>query len=88
MRTMEWNEKTWIALKNAVTPMPSFVRKRALRKIIDTSEESAKTRGSSLVEARDLIRAVKERVPGSVRKYCYEALTEQGIAVSEKDLGD
>ncbi len=85
MRTMEWHEKTWIALKNAVTPMPSFVRKRALRKIIQTSEENAKNRGSSQVEADDLVRAVKEKVPESVQKYCYEALAEQGITVSLPD---
>jgi hypothetical protein len=81
---MDWDERVWEALKNSVTPMPTFVRKRALRKIIEASEESAKNKGTASVDAEDLVKAVKEKVPKSVQKYCYDALLEQGIEVNWK----
>ena len=81
---MSWDDTVWDALRAAVTLMPIFARKRALPKIIQACEENAKTRSASIVEAEDLIKAVKEKVPKRMRKICLEALAEQGISESKK----
>ena len=79
LKNMEWDERVWSALRASITPMPPFVRKRALLKIIKTSEDVSKSRGSALVEADDLIKAVYKKVPKQVRKMCLESLAEHGI---------
>jgi hypothetical protein len=79
LKNMEWDTRVWSALCASITPMPPFVRKRALLKIIKTSEDVAKSRGSELVEADDLIKAVYKKVPEQVRKMCLESLAEHGI---------
>jgi hypothetical protein len=76
---MEWEGRVWTALKYAVTGMPVFVRKRALRKIIEASEENARKRSSDIVQAPDLILAAKEKVPKSVQGACFDSLREYGI---------
>jgi len=81
LKTMEWEGKVWDALKYAVTGMPVFVRKRALRKIIEASEENARKRASDTVQAPDLISAAREKVPESVQSSCFIALREYGIDV-------
>ena len=79
LKKMPWNEPVWNALRAAMSPIPPFVRKRALLKIIQASEENAMQRASNRVEAEDLIKAAKEKVPESVRKICFESLAEHGI---------
>jgi hypothetical protein len=81
LKSMEWEDNIWDALKYAVTGMPVFVRKRALRKIIEASEENARTRNSEIVQAPDLISAAKEKVPESVQSSCFTALCEYGVEV-------
>jgi hypothetical protein len=81
LKSMEWEDKIWDALKYAVTGMPIFVRKKALRKIIEASEENARTRKSELVQAPDLISAAREKVPKSVQSSCFTALREYGVNV-------
>ncbi|TET91419.1 MAG: hypothetical protein E3J35_02600 [Methanomassiliicoccales archaeon] len=81
MKTMEWDERVWTALKYAVTGMPVFVRKRALRKIVEASEENARMRSSNIVRAPDLVEAAKEEVPRSVQGACFSALREYGIQI-------
>ncbi|NIR87164.1 hypothetical protein GWO13_06145 [Candidatus Bathyarchaeota archaeon] len=83
LKTMEWSERVWEALKRAVTSMPIFIRKRALEKIIKESEENAKKRNSSIVEEVDLVKAAKEKVPRIVRPMCLDALREQGTDVDK-----
>lgn len=78
---MEWDERVWKALKYAVTGMPIFVRKRALRKIVEASEENARKRSSNIVQVPDLVKAAKERVPKSVQGACFNALQECGIQI-------
>lgn len=81
LKSMEWEGNVWDALKYAVTGMPVFVRKGALRKIIEASEENARTRDSEIVQAPDLISAAKEKVPKSVQSSCFTALREYGVDV-------
>ncbi|MBW1744167.1 MAG: hypothetical protein JRJ47_12195 [Deltaproteobacteria bacterium] len=84
LRKMQWNDKVWNSLRNAITPMPLFVRKKALLKIIEASEKNAANRDSQLVEAKDLIKATKEKVPEKVQRICLESLAEQGIVDEEQ----
>ena len=79
LTSMEWDKTVWVALRASVTPMPLFVRKKALLKIIEASESNARQRTASKVEANDLIRAVHDKVPQSVRALCLESLAEHGI---------
>ncbi len=79
LKSMIWDDTVWDALRASVTPMPPFVRKKALFKIIHASEENAKSRSSEQVEAADLLKAVNEKVPSHIRKICLEALEEHGI---------
>ncbi|MFQ6106129.1 MAG: hypothetical protein ACE5QF_00870 [Thermoplasmata archaeon] len=81
MRTMEWESNVWLALKSAVTEMPIFVRKKALRKIVEASEGNARGRNSKMVKAADVVAAVKEEVPRSVQDVCFNALRDYGIQV-------
>ena len=83
LKTMEWSERVWEALKRAVTPIPIFIRKRALEKIIKESEENARKRNSNIVEEVDLVKAAKEKVPRIVRSVCLDAIREQGIDVDK-----
>ena len=79
LRKLAWDEKVWTALKAAVSPIPPFIRKKALMKIIKAGEYNSLDRGSAVVEAPDLIKAAKEKVPSHMLKICLEALEEQGI---------
>lgn len=83
MKNMNWDEKVWSSLKDAIFDVPVFVRKRALKKVIDTSEAKAKSRGSDVVEAIDLIEAVKEKVPQTMQNVCFETLAQHGFNVEE-----
>jgi hypothetical protein len=81
MRNMPWNEDLWQKLKDAVSPMPPFVRRRALKTIIEASETFAQEREAEMVEEEDLVRAAKERVPAPSRGLMLGALAEMGIGV-------
>jgi DNA replicative helicase MCM subunit Mcm2 (Cdc46/Mcm family) len=54
MRNMPWDQVLWQRLKDAVSPMPPFVRQRALKAIIEASEAFARERGSEVVQEEDL----------------------------------
>ena len=81
MRNMEWEPLVWQALKDAVSPMPPFVRKGALRTIIKASEEAARARGASQVQEQDLVKAATEKVPSVMRGRMLDALAGQGIQI-------
>ncbi|MEE9115675.1 MAG: hypothetical protein V3U09_02125 [Thermoplasmata archaeon] len=81
MRTMDWEGNVWEALKFAVTEMPIFVRKRALRKIIEASEGNARARRSDIVQGPDLVAAAREKVPESVQDVCFNALRDYGVQI-------
>jgi hypothetical protein len=79
MKTMEWEERVWLGLKDAVSEMPPFVRGKALRKIIATAEEQARGRDAQRVEAADLWAAVDIAVPALIRPMCKNALKGAGL---------
>lgn len=79
-KTMTWDQTVWNGLCASVTPMPPFVRKKALHKIIEASEENARSRSSKKVETEDLIKAVNQKVPKRIQRMCIEALEEHGIS--------
>jgi hypothetical protein len=81
MRSMPWDEDLWQKLKDAISPMPPFVRQRALRTIIEASETFAWERGSEVVQEEDLVRAAKTKTPALARQRMLDALTEMGIGV-------
>lgn len=81
MKNMEWDHWVWQALKDAVSPMPPFVRKRALRTIIEASEKAARERDASLVEEQDLVKAAMEKIPSIMKGRMLDALAEQGIRI-------
>jgi len=81
MKSMPWDEDLWQRLKDAISPMPPFVRQRALRTIIEASETSAQERGSEVVQEEDLVRAAKTKTPALTRRRMLDALVEMGIGV-------
>lgn len=83
MKNMEWEERVWRALKDAVSGMPPFVRGRALKKIIAVSEERAERRDSDIVGEGDLLYAVDEVVPGPIKSICVDALKNSGLDVDD-----
>jgi len=85
MRSMEWDPQVWQALKDAISPMPPFVRKKALRTIIEASEKAAHERDASQVEEQDLVKAAMEKVPSVMRGRMLDALAEQGIRIEVYD---
>lgn len=85
MRSMPWNEDLWRKLKDAVSAMPSFVRQRALRNIVEASEALAQERGSEVVEEEDLVKAAKTKTPALTRQLMLDALVEVGINVDAAD---
>lgn len=82
MKTMSWDDELWRKLKDAISPMPPFIRKKALKMIIEASEGFAQERGAEIVEEEDLVRAAREKVPDLVRQSVMDALAEQGIRVN------
>ncbi|MCJ7566744.1 MAG: PCP reductase family protein [Anaerolineales bacterium] len=82
MKTMSWDDELWRKLKDAISPMPPFIRKKALKMIIEASEDFAQERGAEIVEEEDLVRAAREKVPDLVRQSVMDALAEQGIRVN------
>jgi hypothetical protein len=81
MKSMPWDKDLWQRLKDAISPMPPFVRQRALRTIIEASETFARERGSEVVQERDLVRAAKTKTPALTRRRMLDALAEMGIRV-------
>jgi len=81
MRSMPWNKDLWQQLKDAVSPMPPFVRQRALKAIIEASETLARERGSKVVQEGDLVKAAKTKTPVLTRRRMIGALAEMGIRV-------
>jgi DNA replicative helicase MCM subunit Mcm2 (Cdc46/Mcm family) len=81
MRSMPWDEDLWRKLKDAISPMPPFVRQRALRTIVEASEAFAQERGSEVVEEEDLLKAAKTKIPALTRQRMLDALVEVGIDV-------
>jgi DNA replicative helicase MCM subunit Mcm2 (Cdc46/Mcm family) len=81
MKSMPWDEDLWQRLKDAISPMPPFVRQRALGTIIEASETFARERGSEVVQEKDLIRAAKTKTPTLTRRRMLDALAEMGIRV-------
>lgn len=81
MRSMPWDEDLWRKLKDAISPMPPFVRQRALRTIVEASEALAQERGSEVVEEEDLLKAAKTKTPALTRQRMLDALVEVGINV-------
>lgn len=79
LKKLPWNDVVWDALRATMTPMPPDIRKNALSKIMQASEENAKSRAATVVEAKDLIKAARENVPENIQKMCLEALAEHGI---------
>jgi DNA replicative helicase MCM subunit Mcm2 (Cdc46/Mcm family) len=81
MRSIPWDEDLWQRLKDAISPMPPFVRQRALRTIIEASETFARERGSEVVQEEDLVQAAKTKTPTLTRRRMLGALAEMGIKV-------
>ena len=81
MRSMPWDKDLWQRLKDAISPMPPFVRQRALKTIIEASETFARERGSEVVQEEDLVKAAKEKTPTLTRQRMLDALTEMGVRV-------
>jgi histone H3/H4 len=81
MRSMPWEEELWQRVKDAMSPMPPFVRQRALKTIIEGSETLARERGSEVVQEEDLVKAAKTKTPGLARQRMLDALAEVGIRV-------
>jgi hypothetical protein len=83
LKTMAWNDAVWRKLKDAVSPMPLFVRGKALKTIIEASESFAQERGAAIVQEEDLLRAAREKIPTLARQRMLDALAEQGIGVDD-----
>ena len=81
MRSMPWDENLWRKLKDAISPMPPFVRQRALRTIVEASEAFAQERGSEVVEEGDLVKAAKTKTPALTRQRMLDGLIEVGMNV-------
>lgn len=81
MKNMAWDDEVWRKLKDAVSPMPVFVRKRALQAIIEASEQVARERGAPQVGEEDLVKAARERTPRLGRERMLSALAEHGLDV-------
>jgi hypothetical protein len=81
MKSMPWDKDLWQRLKDAISPMPPFVRQRALRTIIEASETFARERGSEVVQEKDLVRAAVTKTPALTRRRMLDALAEMGIRV-------
>jgi len=85
LKTMSWDDELWRKLKDAISPMPPFIRKQALKMIIEASESFAQERGAMIVQEEDLVRSAREKMPALARQRMLDALAEQGIIVD--DLG-
>jgi len=88
MRSMPWDEDLWRKLKDAISPMPPFVRQRALRVIVEASEAYAQERGSEVVEVEDLVKAAKTKTSALARQRMLDSLVEVGIKVEAADGPD
>jgi hypothetical protein len=83
---MSWDDELWRKLKDAISPMPPFIRQTALKMIIEASESLARERGAVIVQEEDLVRAAREKVPAFARQRMLDALAEQGIRVDDLRL--
>jgi len=81
MKSMPWDEDLWRQLKDAISPMPPFVRRRALKAIIEASETLARERGSEVVQEEDLVKAAKTKTPVLTRRRMLDALAEMGMRI-------
>ena len=84
MKAMPWDEELWRKLKDAVSPMPPFIRGKALKMIIEASESLAQEREAAIVQEEDLVKAAREKLPALARQRMLDALAEQGIRVDNR----
>ena len=85
MRSMPWDKVLWQRLKDAISPMPPFVRQRALKTVIEASEAFAQERGSEVVQEEDLVKAAKTKTPTLTRRRMLDALAEMGVRVEVEE---
>ena len=83
LKTMPWDDDLWRKLKDAISPMPVFIRTNALKMIIEASESSAREREAEVVQEEDLVKAAREKTPAPARQRMLDALAEQGIRVDD-----
>ena len=88
LKTMPWDDDLWRKLKDAISPMPVFIRTNALKMIIEASESFAQEREAEVVQEEDLVKAAKEKTPALVRQRMLDALAEQGIRVDDLRTAD
>lgn len=81
LRGMEWDRRVWEALREATSPMPIFVRRRALSKIVRKAEEAARGRGASRVELADLLAGMPGKASGFMREALADALRSRDVQV-------
>lgn len=85
MRSMPWEQNLWQQLKDAVSSMPPFVRQRALRTIIESSETFAQERSSQVVQEQDVVKAATTKTPALTRRRMLDTLAEMGIDVDVEE---
>lgn len=83
MKSMPWDQDLWRRLKDAISPMPPFVRQRAIGTIIEASETFARERGSGVVQEEDLVKAAQTKTPALTRRRMLDALAEMGIEIGD-----
>jgi hypothetical protein len=88
LKTMPWDDDLWRKLKDAISPMPVFIRTNALKMIIEASESFAQEREAEVVQEEDLVKAAREKTPALVRQRMLDALAEQGIRVDDLRTAD
>jgi hypothetical protein len=88
LKTMPWDDDLWRKLKDAISPMPVFIRTNALKMIIEASESFAREREAEVVQEEDLVKAAREKTPALARQRMLDALAEQGIRVDDPRTTD
>ena len=88
LKTMPWDDDLWRKLKDAISPMPVFIRTNALKMIIEASESFAQEREAEVVQEEDLVKAAREKTPALARQRMLDALAEQGIRVDDLRTAD
>lgn len=81
LREMEWDQRAWEGLRDATSPMPIFVRRRALTKLVRRAEEAARRRGASRVELEDLLAGIPGKAGGFMQEALLDALRSRGMEV-------
>ena len=84
MSEISWSPRAKEIFDKAISNLPQFHRTIAERLVKESAEELAKSRGGSIVEENDLVKAFHKEVPPAFRDMMKRLFNKLGVEYKEE----